>query len=86
MLNIEALDIQYITTVDGKKSSVILPIDQFLQLLEDLDDLAVVIARRDEPTISHAQLRAELKAELSPAAPTAPAESPRPSPAPDRPA
>lgn len=62
MLNIEALNVQYITSADGKKNSVVLPIDQFLQLLEDLEDLAVVIARRDEPTISHAQVLAELKA------------------------
>lgn len=63
MLNTDALDIQYITNADGKKNSVILPIDQFLQLLEDLEDLAVVIARRDEPTITHSQLLTELKAD-----------------------
>ncbi len=63
MLNVDALNVQYITNVDGKKNAVILPIDQFLQLLEDLEDLAVVIARRDEPSIPHAQLRAELIAD-----------------------
>ena len=53
--------IQYLTTEDGKKTAVVLPISEYEKLLEDLDDLAVVAERRDEPTISHEQLKAELK-------------------------
>ena len=38
-----------------------LPISDYEKLLEDLDDLAVVAERRDEPTIPHEQFVSELK-------------------------
>ena len=53
--------IQYITTEGGQRTSVILALEDFQDLLEDLADLAIVAERRDEPTISHADLLAELK-------------------------
>lgn len=52
---------EYITDPDGKKKAVILPIEEYEELLEDLDDLAVLAERREEPTISHADLVADLK-------------------------
>lgn len=51
----------YITNDTGEKISVILPISEFQDLLEDIEDLATVAERRDEPTISHEQLITELK-------------------------
>ncbi len=54
---IEELKVQYITNDEGQRSAVVIPIEQFNQLLEDLADLAVIAERRDEPTISHAQLK-----------------------------
>ena len=38
-----------------------MPIEEFEELLEDVEDLAAVAERRDEPTISHDELLAELK-------------------------
>jgi hypothetical protein len=52
---------QYITNDSGEKVSVILPIGEFQELLEDIEDLAMVAERRKEPTISHEQLITELK-------------------------
>lgn len=52
---------QYVTNHAGEKTAVILPITEFEELLEDLQDLATVAERRDEPTISHDELLAELK-------------------------
>mgnify|MGYP001567598469 CR=1 FL=1 len=52
--------LQYLTTEDGKKTAVVLPITEYEKLLEDLDDLAAIAERRDEPTISHEQFKAEL--------------------------
>jgi len=52
---------QYITNDAGERISVILSIQEFQELLEDLEDLAVVAERRNEPTISHLQLVSELK-------------------------
>jgi hypothetical protein len=63
MLNIDHLKVQYVTNADGEKSAVILPIEQFNQLLEDFEDLAIIAARINEPTISHQQLIDELKAD-----------------------
>jgi len=44
-----------------RKTAVILPIEKYTELIEDLQDLAVIAERRDEPSISHAQVVAELK-------------------------
>jgi hypothetical protein len=54
-------DLQYVTNQAGEKTAVILPINEFEELLEDLQDLAAVAERRAEPTISHEELIAELR-------------------------
>jgi hypothetical protein len=63
MLDLKKLEseVQYITNPDGEKTAVILPIEEFRELLEDIEDLAAVAERRDEPTIPHDELVAELK-------------------------
>jgi hypothetical protein len=63
MLDLKKLeaDVQYVTNQDGEKTAVIVPFEEFQELLEDIEDLAAVAERRDEPTISHAELLAELK-------------------------
>jgi hypothetical protein len=65
MLDLKKLEsaVQYITNTDGKKTAVIVPIAEFEELLEDVEDLAAVAERREEPTISHDELLAELKQE-----------------------
>jgi hypothetical protein len=61
MINTKDLALNYITNESGEKTAVILSIAQFEELLEDLEDLAIVAERRDEPTTSHQDLIAELK-------------------------
>jgi hypothetical protein len=61
MLGMKQDNLQYVTNQAGEKTAVILPINEFEELLEDLHDLAVVAERRDEPSISHEELLAELK-------------------------
>ncbi len=51
----------YITDADGRRKAVILPIEEYEELLEDIEDLAILAERREEPTISHEDLLAELK-------------------------
>lgn len=58
---IRELQAQYITDEKGKKTAVILPIEEFEELLEDLQDLAVLAERRDEPAIPHEEVVARLK-------------------------
>ncbi len=53
--------VKYITDDRGERTAVVLPISDYEKLLEDLDDLAVVAERRDEPTIPHEQFVSELK-------------------------
>ncbi|MEW6680429.1 MAG: hypothetical protein AB1297_05375 [bacterium] len=61
MLDLKQLKLQYITTDSGEKTAVVLPLTEFRELLEDIEDLAIVAERRDEPTISHEELVGELK-------------------------
>lgn len=61
MLDLKQLDIQYVTNQTGEKTAVILSIEEFQALLEDIKDLAAVAERRGEPTTSHNELIAELK-------------------------
>lgn len=58
---IRELQAQYVTDEKGKKTAVILPIEEFEELLEDLQDLAILAERRDEPTIPHEEVIAKLK-------------------------
>ena len=53
--------VQYLTDDRGERTAVLLPISAYEKLLEDLDDLAVVAERREEPTIPHEQFLSELK-------------------------
>jgi PHD/YefM family antitoxin component YafN of YafNO toxin-antitoxin module len=61
MLDPKQLDVQYITNQAGEKTAVILSLDEFQELIEDIEDLAAVAERRDEPTVSHDEFIAELK-------------------------
>lgn len=53
--------LQYLTDEKGDRTAVVLPIAEYEKILEDLNDLAVVAERRDEPLIPHDQFVADLK-------------------------
>ena len=61
MLDIKQLEVQYVTNQTGEKTGVIMPIAEFEELMEDIEDLAAVAERREEPTVSHEELLVELK-------------------------
>jgi hypothetical protein len=52
---------QFVTNQSGEKTSVILPIAEYEALLEDLEDLAVVAERAEEPSVPLAKVIANLK-------------------------
>ena len=52
---------QYIVNEKGQKTAVVLPVEEYQELLEDLHDLAVIAERRDEPTVSFEELKKRLK-------------------------
>ena len=53
--------VKYIIDDRGERTAVVLPISDYEKLLEDLEDLAVVAERRDEPAIPHKQFVSELR-------------------------
>jgi translation initiation factor IF-3 len=52
---------QYIINGKGQRTGVILPIEKYEELLEDLRDLVVIAERRDEPVISFDKLKERLR-------------------------
>ncbi len=61
MVDIRELQAKYIVDESGKKTAVIVPIEEYEDLLEDLEDLAAIAERRDEPVLSHEEVLAMLK-------------------------
>jgi len=60
---VEGLHEQFIIDKSGKKRAVILPIEDYEELLEDIRDLAVIAERKDEPTTSFDEIKKRLKAD-----------------------
>ncbi|NCD43058.1 MAG: hypothetical protein EOL88_13360 [Bacteroidia bacterium] len=63
MTTVATLHPKYVINSTGHQTAVILPIEEYNGLLEDLDDLAVIAERANEPTISHEQVVKELKSD-----------------------
>ncbi|WP_446009657.1 hypothetical protein [Candidatus Electrothrix sp.] len=57
---VQKLRPQFIIDPNGQKKAVILPVDKYEELLEDLEDLAAAAERREEKTLSHDQLVKEI--------------------------
>ena len=55
---------QYIIDAKGDKVSVILPLAEYQELLDDLEDLAAVAERRNKPTESFAHVLNKLGYDL----------------------
>jgi PHD/YefM family antitoxin component YafN of YafNO toxin-antitoxin module len=53
----EMMNEQYVVDTKGKKVSVILSLDRYERLIEDLHDLAIIAQRRDEQPISFDEMK-----------------------------
>jgi PHD/YefM family antitoxin component YafN of YafNO toxin-antitoxin module len=53
--------VQYVVDEKGERQAVVLSIDEYERMKEDLADLAVAAERRGEVSISHDQFMEELK-------------------------
>jgi len=51
----------YVVDKNGKKKAVIISIDSYERLMEDLADLSVIAARKKEKSIPWAQVKKRLK-------------------------
>ncbi len=54
---------QFVTTGTGERIAVVLPIEEYEDLLEDVHDLAAVAERRDEPRIPFEEIKRRLRAD-----------------------
>ena len=52
---------KYVVDSDCSKTAVILSIEQYEQLLEDLHDLAIVAERRSEPVINLSTIKEKIE-------------------------
>ena len=54
--------LQYVTDAQGKRTAVILPIEEYESLLEDLDLLSVAYETRNDPSRPLDEVIAEMRA------------------------
>ncbi len=54
---------QFLTDASGEKIAAVIPIVEYEELLEDLNDLAFIAERRDEPRVSLEEVDRRLKAD-----------------------
>lgn len=54
---------RYLVDESGQKTDVVLPVEEYEDLLEDIHDLAVIAERKDEPTTSFEELKKRLEAD-----------------------
>ena len=52
---------QFVVNTEGKRTAVLLSVNQYEKLLEDLHDLAVVAERRDEAPVPFEDMKRRLQ-------------------------
>ncbi len=52
--------LQFVTDETGQRTDVILTLDDYEELIEDLEDLAAIVERKDELAISLDELKMKL--------------------------
>jgi hypothetical protein len=57
------MNVQYVTDANGERTAVILPLDEYEELLEDLHVISVAEETKDEPRIPWKQVKAKLVSE-----------------------
>jgi PHD/YefM family antitoxin component YafN of YafNO toxin-antitoxin module len=60
-MNDEKFQKQYIIDENGQKTAVVLPIEEYEELLQDLYDLAIIAERRDEDEVPFEEMKEKLK-------------------------
>jgi hypothetical protein len=56
--------VQYVTDSTGKRTAVLISLDEWGELWEDIYDVLVSQARKDEPTVAWENLKAEMMSEV----------------------
>jgi hypothetical protein len=55
------MNARYITSEDGSRTDVVLPVAVYEELMEDLHDLAVIAERREEPSVPLEEVKKKLQ-------------------------
>lgn len=58
-----ARKIKFITDELGAKQSVVIPVETYEEMLEDIQDLVAIAERSEEPAVSLDELKRSLKAD-----------------------
>jgi len=61
MLKMRKLNEEYIIDKKGNKKSVIIPLERYMELLEDMNDLAIIAERKSEKEISTEEVKKKVK-------------------------
>ena len=48
---------RYMVDENGRRTAVVLPIEEYEELLQDIHDLSIIAERKDGPTISSKELK-----------------------------
>lgn len=54
-------ELRYIVDEKGEKKEVVIPVEEYEELLEDLHDLAIVAERKSEPAVPLEEIIEKLK-------------------------
>jgi len=57
----KAAAVQYVTDNKGRRTSVILPVETYEEMLEDIQDLVAVAERRKDKTVPLIEMKKRLK-------------------------
>jgi PHD/YefM family antitoxin component YafN of YafNO toxin-antitoxin module len=61
MANKKKFEGQYIVDKNGKRTAVVLPVQDYEELLQDIHDLLIVAERREEYNVNFKELKKRLK-------------------------
>ncbi|MCX7737275.1 MAG: hypothetical protein N2319_11250 [Candidatus Kapabacteria bacterium] len=50
-------NVQYIINETGEKINVIIPFDEYIELLEEIEDLKIIAERKNEDLIDHTKVK-----------------------------
>ena len=63
MENVQLKGVKYVTDSTGKRTAVLISLEEWGELWEDIYDVLVSQARKDEPTVPWETLKAEMMSE-----------------------
>lgn len=57
------LEVKYITNDKGERTDVVMPLSDYIEILEEIEDLRVIAERKGEELFSHSDVEKLLKSD-----------------------